>query len=199
MLLLSLAAAGPTLAQTATPAAYPVAPDPSECVVEPAPIEEIAAILGTPVAEPAGSASPFVPPASEPADAETSAEVIATLRQSLPAPTPVIRCVSPASSPTISCATFSAVCRSRICSTFSPSRRSRYRRIKNGSSSALERSSSCRTAGRESSIVLDEPDDPRIEEPDFAILEQVEGRWLVDELHEDRGVTATSATGTPAA
>jgi hypothetical protein len=48
-------------------------------------------------------------------------------------------------------------------------------------------------------IVLDEPDDPRTEEPDFAILERVEGRWLVDELHEDRGVTATSPTGTPAA
>ena len=48
-------------------------------------------------------------------------------------------------------------------------------------------------------VVLDEPDDPRIEEPDYAILEQVEDRWLVDELHEDRGVTATSPTGTPAA
>jgi hypothetical protein len=39
-------------------------------------------------------------------------------------------------------------------------------------------------------IVLDEPDDPRTEEPDYAILEQVEGRWLGDELHEDAGTTA---------
>jgi hypothetical protein len=48
-------------------------------------------------------------------------------------------------------------------------------------------------------IVLDEPTDPRTEEPDYAILEQVEGRWLVDELHEDGGVAGTPATGTPAA
>ena len=81
VLLLSVATAGPTLAQKATPAAYPVAPDPSECVIDPAPIEEIAAILGTPVAEPAVSPSPFVPPASQPADPETSAKVVATLRQ----------------------------------------------------------------------------------------------------------------------
>src|SRR5690606_31270033 len=34
-------------------------------------------------------------------------------------------------------------------------------------------------------IVLDEPDDPRTEEPDTVILRQVDGRWLVDEIHED--------------
>jgi hypothetical protein len=45
-------------------------------------------------------------------------------------------------------------------------------------------------------IVLDEPDDPRTEEPDYAILERVEGRWLVDEIHEDGGA-GVSAVGTP--
>ncbi|HEX2281636.1 MAG TPA: hypothetical protein VHG52_07730, partial [Thermomicrobiales bacterium] len=80
-LLLSIAAAGSAVAQTATPAAYPVAPDPSECVIEPTPVEEIGAILGTPVAETGDSATPFVPPVGAPTDAETSAEVVATLRQ----------------------------------------------------------------------------------------------------------------------
>src|SRR5688500_15949031 len=72
-LLLSQAAAGPALAQTATPAVYPTAPDPNECVVESTPMEDIAAILGTPVAEPDDNATPFAPPAGQPADAETSA------------------------------------------------------------------------------------------------------------------------------
>jgi hypothetical protein len=41
--------------------------------------------------------------------------------------------------------------------------------------------------------VLDEPDDPRTEEPDFVNLERVEGRWLVDEIHEDIGTAGTEA------
>jgi hypothetical protein len=48
-------------------------------------------------------------------------------------------------------------------------------------------------------FVLDEPDDPRTEEPDFVNLERVEGRWLVDEIHEDIGTAGTEAPGTPAA
>ena len=41
----------------------------------------------------------------------------------------------------------------------------------------------------------DEPDDPRAEEPDYAILEEVDGRWLVDEIHEDPApAAATPAT-----
>ena len=47
--------------------------------------------------------------------------------------------------------------------------------------------------------MLDEPDDPRTEEPDFVNLERVEGRWLVDEIHEDIGPASTEAPGTPAA
>lgn len=48
-------------------------------------------------------------------------------------------------------------------------------------------------------IVLDEPDDGRTEEPDFAMLERVEDRWLVDEIHEDGRTTSTNAAETPAA
>ena len=80
VLLICLTATGPTAAQTATPAAYPVAPDPSECVIDPVPIEEIAHTLATPNAKPNVSAAPLVALAGEPASAETSAEVTATLR-----------------------------------------------------------------------------------------------------------------------
>jgi hypothetical protein len=41
-------------------------------------------------------------------------------------------------------------------------------------------------------IVLDEPDDPRPDEPDFVILELVGGRWLIDEIHEAGGALAES-------
>ena len=199
VLLLSLATAGPTLAQKATPAAYPVAPDPSECVIDPAPIEEIAAILGTPVAEPAVSPSPFVPPASQPADPETSAKVVATLRQ-------IFACANAgdplrfsslftddfvrnffADVPLEDLLDFLAIPPQPL-----PENQERII-IRFGEVQLLP-------DGRAGVVVvLDEPDDPRIEEPDYAILEQVEDRWLVDELHEDRGVTATSPTGTPAA
>ena len=48
-------------------------------------------------------------------------------------------------------------------------------------------------------IVLDEPDDPRTAEPDFINLEREEGRWLVDEIHEDISTSGTEAPDTPAA
>jgi hypothetical protein len=43
-------AADPAMAQMETPAPYPLAPDPRECVIEPASIQTIEAILGTPAA-----------------------------------------------------------------------------------------------------------------------------------------------------
>ena len=198
-LLLSLTFASSTGAQTPTPAAYPVAPDPSECVIEPAPVEEIAAILGTPVAGPADSATPFAPPAGEPADAETSAEVIATLHQ-------VFACANAADPlrvanlftddfvriffggvPLEDLLDFLAIPpqplpedQKRIIIRFGE-----VQLLPDGRAGVV--------------IVLDEPQDPRTEEPDYAILERVEGRWLVDDLHEDGGAAATPATGTPTA
>ena len=197
--LLSLAAADSTVAQTATPAAYPVAPDPSECVVDPAPIEEIAAILGNPVAEPADSATPFAPPAGEPANPETSAEVIATLHQ-------VFACAN-AGDPL------------RVASLFTDDFTRNFfggvpvedllgflaippQPLPEDQKRIIVRFGDVQLLpdGRAGMvIVLDEPEDPRTEEPDFAILEQVEGRWLVDELHEDGGAASTPAAGTPTA
>ena len=197
--LLSLVAADCAVAQTATPAAYPVAPDPSECIVEPAPIEEIAAIMGTPVAEPTEVATPFVPPAGEPADAETSDAVLATLHQ-------VFACAN-------------AGDRLRVASLFTDDFTRNFfggvpvedlldflvippQPLPEDQKRIIVRFGEVQLLpdGRAGVvIVLDEPEDPRTEEPDFAILELVEGRWLVDELHEDGGAAGTPATGTPAA
>ena len=155
--------------------------------------------MGTPVAELPDSATPFVPPAGEPADPDTSSEVIATLHQ-------VFACANAADPLRVaslftetSCGSSSAVCRSRTSSSFSPFRRSRcltdQKRIiiRFGEVQLLP-------DGRAGvGIVLDEPADPRTEEPDYVILEYVEGRWLVDELHEDGGTAGTQVAGTPAA
>ncbi len=198
-LLICLATPGSTLAQTATPAAYPVAPDPSECIAEPASPEEIVTFLVTPVAEPDGSPVPFVRPPGEPADAQTSAEVIATLRQ-------VFACANAGDAlrvasfytdefvryffggvPAEALLEFLAIPpqplpedQKRIIIRFGE-----VQLLPDGRAGVV--------------IVLDEPEDPRTEEPDYAILERVEGRWLVDELHEDAGVEGTPATGTPSA
>lgn len=73
-------------AQEATPAAgigaLPVTPDPAECVVEPRTLEEIRELAGAPP-DPE-TASPTTPQATlrgEPADAETIAGIVATVRQ----------------------------------------------------------------------------------------------------------------------
>jgi hypothetical protein len=186
-------------AQTATPAAYPVAPDPRECIVEPATVEEMEMILGTPVAEPAASAAPFVRPAGEPANAETAAAVIATLRQ-------VFACANAGDPLRVANLFtddfvrnfFGGVPREDLFDFLAipplplPEEQKRIiirfggvHLLPDGRAGVL--------------IVLDEPDDPRSEEPDFAILELVESRWLVDELHEDGGDPSSAATGTPAA
>ena len=198
-ILLSLAATESAVAQAATPAAYPVAPDPRECVIEPATEEEIEVTLGTPVAEPTDSSTPFMPAAGEPADAETSAAVIATLRQ-------VFACANAGEPLRVASlftddfvrGFFGGVPREDLLGFLAlppqplPDDQKRIiirfgqvHLLPDGRAGVL--------------IVLDEPDDPRTEEPDFAILERIEGRWLVDELHEDGGAAGTPATGTPAA
>jgi hypothetical protein len=198
-LLLSLAAADPTAAQTATPAAYPVATDPRECVIEPTPIEEITAVLATPVAEPADSTTPFVPLAGAPASAETSAGVVATLRE-------VFACANAGDPLRVASLYtddflrdfFGAVPGEDLLDFLAtppqplPEDKKRIivrigevQRLPEGRAGVI--------------IVLDEPDDVRSEEPDFAILKPVSGRWLVDEIHEDGGAAGTPAISTPAA
>jgi hypothetical protein len=197
MLLLFLVAANTTRAQTGTPPVYPSAPDPSECVVEPVPIEKIAAILGTPIAEPIDRATPFVPPAGSPADAETSAEIAATLRQ-------LFACANAGDPLRVASLYtddfirdfFGGVPHEDLLDFLAtppqpmPDDQKRIivrigevRLLPDGRAGVV--------------IVLDEPDDPRTEEPDFVILERVGGRWLADEIHEDAGTTGTPLIGTP--
>ena len=194
-LLLVLSTVDATGAQTPPPATYPLTPNPRDCLVEPAPVEGVVSILATPAAVPEASPTPFTPPLSVPADAEIASDVVATLYE-------VFACAN-AGDP------------SRVASLFTAD----FMRMFFGGAPIEdveaflslppqplpeeERRVIVRLGevqmlpdGRAGvPIVLDEPDDPRSEEPDYAILEQVVGRWLVDEIHEDGG--AGVATPTP--
>jgi hypothetical protein len=199
MLLLSLVPADSTMAQTGTPAGYPTAPDPGQCVIESASIEEITAILGTPVAEPIESSTPFVPPAGSPADAETTAEVVATLHQ-------LFACAN-AGDPLRVASHFTD---DFVRDFFGGAPRQDLldflatppQPLPGDQQRIIVRIEEVQLLpdGRAGVvIVLDEPDDPRSEEPDFVILQQVEGRWLVNEIHEDGGSTGAQVISTPAA
>jgi hypothetical protein len=196
---LLLIAASAAVAQTATPAVYPLAPDPSECIVEPTPIEQIVAITATPIAESIGSATPFVPPMGDPAGTEISAEVTATLHQ-------VFACANAGDPLRVASLFTEEFARSFfggvpladllnfLAAPPQPLSEDQKRIIVRFGAVQLLPDGRAGVV-----IVLDEPDDPRTEEPDFAILREIDGRWLVDELHEDGGATSTSASGTPAA
>lgn len=199
MLLLSLLAIDATKAQTGTAPAYQSAPDPSECVIEPVPIEQITTILGTPIAEPIERATLFIPPAGSPADAETSAEVVTTLRQ-------LFACANAGDPLRIASLYtddfirdfFGGVPRDDLLAFLAappqPFPEDQKRVIVRFGEVQLLPDGRAGVV-----IVLDEPDDPRREEPDFVILERVEGRWLADEIHEDAGIAGTPAIGTPPA
>ena len=196
-LLICLAATSSTAAQTATPAAYPVAPDPRECVAEPTSTEEIAATLATPVAQVFSSPAPSDASAGAPAGEETSAEVIATLRQ-------VFACANAGDALRVASfytddfvrEFFGGVPSEDLLEFLAipPKPLSEDQKrviIRFGEVQMLP-------DGRAGvTIVLDEPDDPRTEEPDFVILQRVEGRWLVDKLYEDGGTAATPVTSPP--
>jgi hypothetical protein len=188
-------------AQDEGPATYPVAPDPSECLVRPLALDAVARIVGTPVADadapgPPASASPaaFAIPPGVPADSATAAEVIATLRQ-------VFACTNGGQVLRVYALFTDAFIReffaqtpltpevtAFLAATPRPLPDEQRRIIRGfGDVQILD-------DGRAGvSIILDEPDDPRAEEPDYAILARVDDRWLVDEIHEDSG----KVDGTP--
>lgn len=179
-------------AQEATPAAYPLTPDPADCRIEPRSIESLIAVMGTPAAaSPAAPASPtpFVRPDGEPADAATAAAVIATVHE-------VFACANagdflriyanftddylrhflagtPMNDQVIGFFTASPVplpeAEKRIIVRFEE-----VQLLADGRAGVV--------------VVLDEPDDPRTEEPDYIILEQVGDRWLLDEVVENGGL-----------
>jgi hypothetical protein len=185
VLLLALAVS-PAVADTTTPAAYPRIPAPEECNVQPVSIEEVSEILATPIAATSASPAPFAIPAGKLADGETATEVVAVLHQvfactnagdylrvyaffsdnfvrdffagtSLTADVVALLTAPPQPLPED---------QRRIIRDVGP-----VRRLADNRAGVL--------------VVLDEPDDPRREEPDYVILKQVAGRWFVDEIHED--------------
>jgi hypothetical protein len=206
-LLLIAGGRGDTGAQSATPEAYPIAPDPAACVVAPMAMDDLVMTVGTPspgeetlAPEPA-TLEPFVIPPGEAADAETAAAVIATLHE-------VFACTNAGDFPRVYALFTADFTRDFFAQTPltpdviaflgappQPLPTDQQRIIvRFGEVQMLD-------DGRAGVVVvLDEPDDPRTEEPDFAILKWVAGRWLVDEIHEDGGMAASSpetATPTP--
>jgi hypothetical protein len=174
-------------AQEATPAAisFPVTPDPADCVVAPRAMEDVVAIAATSTPEEVVVATPSVPPVGEQADAATTAAVTETIYQ-------VFACANAGDPlrfanfytdrflvfffgglPTEDVAGFLALPPQPL-----PQDQQRIIReigdvqmLPDGRAGVV--------------VVLDEPDDPRTEEPDFVILRQIDGRWLIDEVHED--------------
>jgi hypothetical protein len=180
-------------AQTPPPATYPLTPNPEDCAVKPAPLEGVVNILQTPVPSPA-SPTPFVPPLSVPADAEVASDVVATLYE-------VFACAN-AGDPLRVVSLFTADFMRAFFSDAALEEVAGFLVTEPEPLPEEERRVIVRFGevqmlpdGRAGVlIVLDEPDDPRTEEPDYAILEQVVGRWLVDEIHEDGGAGVATPT-----
>jgi hypothetical protein len=186
-------------AQDTTPAAYPVAPDPAECVVAPRSMDDNVRIVGTPIPggnmpapAPEASPAPFAIPPGVPADTETADAVIATLHQ-------VFACTNGGQLLRVYALFTDDFVReffaqtpltedviAFLAATPQPLPEEQQRIIRGfGGVQILD-------DGRAGvMIVLDEPDDPRRDEPDYAILARVAGRWLVDEIHEDAGLAVT--------
>jgi hypothetical protein len=175
-------------ARDATPTAmsFPVTPDPADCVVAPRALEEVVAIAATPaLISVVDQATPFVPPAGEQANAATTAAVTETIYQ-------VFACAN-AGDPL----RFASLYTDRFLGFFFggvPAEDVEGFLALPPQSLPPDQQRIIRDIGEVQMlpdgragvvIVLDEPDDPRSEEPDYVILQQVDGRWLIDEVHED--------------
>ena len=194
LLLLALTAPG-AAAQDASPAAYPLAPDPADCRIEPRPIESVIAVVATPTAEvpmTAASPTPFVQPQGEPADAATAEAVVATVHGLFACANAgdfllvyahftdeylrVFLVGTPMTDEVIAFFTASPV------------------PLPNAERRIIVRLGEVWVLpdGRAGLVVvLDEPADPRSEEPDYIFLERVGDRWLVDAVIEDGGMSGT--------
>jgi hypothetical protein len=200
LILLTVSNAGAG-AQDATPAGYPLTPDPADCRVEPRPIESVVAVVDTPIVREAGTATnppPFVRPQGEPADDATTEAVVATVHELFACANAgdflriyahftdeylhVFLAGTPMNDEVIAYFTASPVPLPDV---------ERRIIVRLGEVQLLP-------DGRAGLVVvLDEPDDPRTEEPDYIFLEQVGDRWLVDEVVEDGGLPGTPSPGTP--
>ncbi|MDQ2654240.1 MAG: hypothetical protein M3Z20_14500 [Chloroflexota bacterium] len=169
----------------ATPGPFPQTPDPAACVTEPLTVDDVTAVLAAPPATPAGATPEAVVEQGMPADAETADAVKATLLQ-------VFACAN-AGDPL----RFASLYTDQFLRDFfggvpqadleaflgmapQPLPAEQRRIIRGIGEVEMLPDGRARVA-----IILDEPDDPRTEEPDTVILRQVDGRWLVDEIRED--------------
>ena len=188
-------------AQEATPAAYPLAPDPADCRVEPRPIESVVEVVGTPAAGDAvapASPTPFVRPQGEPADAATTEAVVATVHQ-------LFACANAADFLRIFALFTDEYLRVFLAGTPINEDVLAYFAASPVPLPDEERRIIVRIEeveilpdGRAGVVVvLDEPADPRTEEPDYVFLERVGDRWLVNAVVEDGGMAGTPAPGTP--
>lgn len=186
-------------AQEATPAPFPVAPDPAECRIEPRPVADVVAVVATPVAGAPGSAAdpaPFVPPAGEPVDAATSEAIAATMRE-------LFACTNAGDFLRVYALFTDDFVRDFFAGTPMTPEVEAFlaappRPLPDDQRRVIVRIGEPRLLpdGRIGvPIVLDEPDDPRVEEPDYVILARAGDRWLVDEIHEDVEPPATPTTG----
>jgi hypothetical protein len=173
--------------ELATPGPFPQTPGAAACVADPTTVEDVVAALGGSPATPA-AASDTVAEHGMPADAATADAVKATLLQ-------VFACAN-AGDPL----RFASLYTDRFLRDFfggvpqadleaflgmppQPLPAELQRIIRGVGDVELLPDGRARVV-----IILDEPDDPRTEEPDTVILRQVDGRWLVDEIHEDADV-----------
>jgi hypothetical protein len=187
-------------AERATPAVYPITPDPAACIVAPVDVDALLGHLATPVAGTVGTPAPGAVPVGQPADAATSAAVAETLYD-------VFACANAGDLRRV-VALFSADFQRVFFAGVPPADLAAILALPPAPLPGAERriiraigEVQLLADGRAGvTIVLDEPDDPRREEPDYALLVWNGERWLVDAIHEDTGIVPPATPGaTPAA
>jgi hypothetical protein len=171
--------------EMATPGPFPQTPDPAACVAEARTVDDVLAVLAAAPATPAFATPDAVAEPGTPADAATASAVKVTLVQ-------VFACAN-AGDPL------------RFASLYTgPFLRDFFGGVPQADLEAFlglapqplptEQRRIIRGLGKVDLlpdgrarvvIILDEPDDPGTEEPDTVILREVNGQWLVDEIHED--------------
>lgn len=169
----------------ATPGPFPQTPEPAACVAEAITTEDVLAALGSTAATPAVATPGVATAQGKPADAATADAVKATLLQ-------VFACAN-AGDPLRFASLYTdqflrdffggvpqADLEAFLAMAPQPLPAEQQRIIRGVGDVEILPDGRARVV-----IILDEPDDPRTEEPDTAILRQVDGRWLVDEIHED--------------
>lgn len=180
-----VAPCGALAQEMATPGPFPLTPDPAACVAEALTVDDVLAVLAAAPATPAAATPDVIGAAGTAADAETAEAVKATLLQ-------VFACAN-AGDP-LRFASFytdlflrdffggvpQADLEAFLGMPPQPLPAEQRRIIRDMGDVERLPDGRARVV-----IILDEPDDPRTEEPDTVILRQVEGQWLVDEIHED--------------